>query len=126
MIIDDDLVDRMVCKRLLNSQHLAEELVFFSDAEAALQSMETEGEQHADVILLDINMPRMNGLEFLEALQSSNKIQFSGRIAVMMSVNLTSKMRAAIEQMPAVSGFLAKPLTTVDLLASGVMAGAAK
>ncbi|WP_299971734.1 hypothetical protein [uncultured Roseobacter sp.] len=49
MLIEDDLVDRMTCQRLLRRLDLTHELLCFADAEAALRSMETDERFEADV-----------------------------------------------------------------------------
>ena len=117
MLIEDDLVDRMTCQRLLTRLDLAEELLCFANAEAALLRMETDGSLEADVIFLDINMPRMNGLEFLQEIQKSEKVQFSGVVAVMVSTDLTAEMQMKFEEIQCVRAFIRKPMIADELAA---------
>ncbi|MDW3182108.1 response regulator [Roseobacter sp.] len=117
MLIEDDLVDRMTCQRLLRRLGLAEEVLCFADAEAALLSMETDGGFEADVIFLDINMPRMNGLEFLQEIHKSEKVQFSGVVAVMVSTDLTAELQMKFEEIQYVKAFIRKPMTADELAA---------
>lgn len=126
MLIDDDLVDRMACQRLLNRLHLADELLCLPDGEAAFHHMESDANFDADVIFLDINMPRMTGLEFLQAVDESKKIQFSGSVAVMVSIDLTPRMQAKFEQIPQVKAFIRKPMKTEELVAIATTIAAAK
>lgn len=117
MLIEDDLVDRMACQRLLRRLDLAEELLCFADAEAALLGMETDECFEADVIFLDINMPRMNGLEFFQEIHKSEKVQFSGVVAVMVSTDLTAELQMKFKEIPCVRAFIRKPMTADELAA---------
>ena len=67
LIVDDSRVVRKVARRIL------EELEFNCfEAEDGQKAMEACGESMPDVILLDWNMPVMNGIEFLRALRASD------------------------------------------------------
>ena len=64
LVVDDSRVIRMVARKIL------EELDFsIAEAEDGKEAMESCTQQMPDVVLLDWNMPNMNGLEFLKALR---------------------------------------------------------
>lgn len=67
MICDDDPSSRFVMKRLL-TQHLGCATIECEDGVDALTQIDR---QHVDLLLLDLNMPTMDGLEMLEAIRSS-------------------------------------------------------
>lgn len=68
LLIDDDGTDNFLHSRVLNKSGRVEEIVAFEHAEQALEYL--RGEQHpVDLIFLDINMPRMNGFDFLAAFE---------------------------------------------------------
>lgn len=66
LIIDDDDCDQFLCQRVIDRAGFDCELLQAYDGDEALELLKT-AKKFPDLILLDINMPRMNGHEFLEA-----------------------------------------------------------
>jgi CheY-like chemotaxis protein len=69
-LIDDDQIYQLTTRRLLEKHKLATTILPFQEAERALEYLKKharEPELLPDVIFLDINMPHMDGWEFLEA-----------------------------------------------------------
>ncbi|QJF50732.1 response regulator [Roseobacter ponti] len=124
MLIDDDLFDRIACQRLFDRLNLADEILCLADAEAAIRCMERDAEHHTDVIFLDVNMPRMTGLEFLDAITASTKVQFSGAVVVMLSTDLTSKLQMRFDEISCVKAYIRKPMTTEELIATATTVAA--
>lgn len=66
LVVDDSRVVRMVARRLLERQSFA-----VSEAQNGQEAMSMCYDTMPDMILLDWNMPVMNGLEFLKSLRAS-------------------------------------------------------
>ena len=66
MIIDDSEADRYLSEVIVSTMDPTLNIIFAEDGFEALEVLKASGET-PDLILLDINMPRMNGHEFLEA-----------------------------------------------------------
>ncbi|MCI4650166.1 response regulator [Phaeodactylibacter sp.] len=117
LLVDDNEADNYLHKLIISEAEVAESVVDQPDGKAALEYLEKGADQlPPDLIFLDINMPRMNGWEFLEAYaQLPDELQ-SAVVIVMLTTSVFSKDRERAERLPNFSGFLNKPLTEEDLL----------
>lgn len=79
LLVEDDEIDVEAIRRVFAKRRVANPLYVAHDGVAALQLL--RGESHSDaipqpcVILLDLNMPRMNGLEFLDHLRRDERLK---------------------------------------------------
>ena len=71
-MIDDDQDDREIFKEAIMNCNPSIKVIFAKDGIEALEILAL-GTKHPDVIFLDYNMPRMNGLECLKELKSNAK-----------------------------------------------------
>ena len=80
LLVEDDPADALLTREALNSQKLHVEIDVAEDGMAALERLRGEG-QHVDdallpdVILLDLNMPRMDGREFLAEIKADERFK---------------------------------------------------
>ena len=81
LLIEDDDIDIMSIKRTLKKKNIVNELVVAKDGIEALDILrgtnDVEKISPPKIILLDLNMPRMNGLEFLEEIRNDKVLQSS-------------------------------------------------
>jgi CheY-like chemotaxis protein len=111
LLVEDDTLDVMDAKRTLDKMGVLHLMQIAKNGEEALQylaKVETENpEAKPDVILLDLNMPKMNGIEFLTALRNSDYWK-----NVKVFVLTTSEEKEDKEQTKklGVSGYIVKPL----------------
>lgn len=116
MIIDDEAFDQKMYRRIIDRSGLVQKTLSFTAADHALDYLKTNTDQEIDLILLDINMPRMNGFEFLDAAISELGPQFAKACIVMLTTSLDPTDRERAAQYEIVRDLLNKPLTYDDLV----------
>lgn len=114
LMVDDDDDDYLLTKRAFKESKLLESLVRVSDGEEMLDYLHGTGEYaetkplKPDVILLDLNMPRMDGREALKQLKSDDSLR-----QIPVVVFTTSKAEEDIirSYQLGVNSFITKPVT---------------
>lgn len=110
MLIDDEMVDQKQYKRVLKRSGLVEEILSFTYADEAFEFLKSNGDAAVDVIFLDINMPRMDGFEFLERVESELDREVADAVIIMLTTSLDPNDRARASQFGIVRDFINKPL----------------
>ena len=73
LLVEDDAIDAEAIQRAFRQHRIANPFVVVRDGVEALAALRGESEvevPHPYVVLLDVNMPRMNGIEFLDAVRA--------------------------------------------------------
>lgn len=112
MIVDDSEPDQFICKAIIENENPVTTVLQAYDGQEALELLDSV-DQQPEVIFLDINMPRMNGHEFLEAY---NKREGNGAAVVIMLTS--SEQKEDKEKSMAykcVKSYIAKPLDATDI-----------
>jgi CheY-like chemotaxis protein len=117
LLIDDNHADNYFHRTLIEESGLAKEVKEFHLAEQALEFLREGSISGASLIFLDINMPRMNGFEFLEAFGNLNlATENETNIIVMLTASLNPLDEAKAATIPQVARFINKPLNPSLLL----------
>ncbi|WP_379092265.1 response regulator [Pedobacter sp. UC225_65] len=118
MVVDDNLIDQMITVRVLKTSYAEEEIILMESAAQALAYLNeniNKPELLPNLILLDLDMPIMNGIGFLNKFnQFADGLKDACRIVVLTASDVLSD----IEQMrshPNVLTLIPKPLNKYSL-----------
>jgi CheY-like chemotaxis protein len=75
LLVEDDDVDVMTVKRALRDLKVTNQLVPTGDGEEAINYLKTKSNTKPGVILLDLNMPKMDGTEFLTIVKADEALK---------------------------------------------------
>ena len=118
LLVDDDPTNNFLNERLLKRLDVAEHVLVAENGQAALAVLYqgTIGLQPGfpSLILLDIQMPIMNGIEFLQAYQQLSLAQQRATTVVVLTTSMDARDLARLDALPA-AGLLNKPLTPEKL-----------
>lgn len=106
-LIDDDDIQNLINSKIIELVNKEIETITFEGGESALLSLKNNDLDLPKLILLDINMPRMNGWEFIEKYENLG-LDVPVYI-VTSSINKQDQEKSA--SYSAIKGFISKPLT---------------
>lgn len=118
LLIDDDPVSNFINQRLLKNMQIAHEIKIVNNGKDGINCLMDHWfrtQKSPEVIFLDINMPVMNGFEFLEEF---NAMEFNNKDSVLIGILTTSSHPVDQETMKELGAhaFLNKPLTYDKIL----------
>lgn len=114
MVVDDNPIDRYIAEKTIRKYHFSKEVLQMPSAVEALRFISTSGTL-PEIILLDINMPEMNGFEFLAEYGALPEVIRAKTTVFMLSTSLNEDDIRTAEQNPFVKKFLNKPLNEETL-----------
>jgi len=106
LLVDDDDLDVMNVKRAFEKAKVPAPLYVASSGYEALEMLRSGAVPRRRLILLDLNMPRMNGIEFLERLRADPELR--GIPVVVLTTSADDRDRAAAYR-HCVAGYMIKP-----------------
>jgi CheY-like chemotaxis protein len=110
LLVEDDMIEVMKLTRAISSLKLPHEIIEASHGEAALELLEHH-KLKPDLILLDLNMPKMNGIEFLNNVK--NNIDLSYIPVIIFTTSSNPKDLIDVYRI-GISGYILKPLKYED------------
>jgi CheY-like chemotaxis protein len=114
LLVEDDEVDVMNVKRAFDKNRIANPLYVAGDGIEAMELLKAGRiPRERRIILLDLNMPRMNGIEFLRALRADPDLARTPVVVLTTSDDERDRINAYNLN---VAGYLLKPVTFVNFV----------
>jgi len=114
IVIDDDFINNVICQQVIKNELPETKIMIYTNSQQALEYIDaTYSVSGANkvVLLLDINMPALNGWDILDQLEdASGEVKHYLKVFLLSSsVTPEDKQKAAINHL--VCGYIEKPLT---------------
>ena len=115
MLIDDHEADNFYHQYVFQRMGVTEKVEIAENGFDALDFLKKENHLPPELIFLDINMPKMNGWEFLEEYRQLSEEQKSRVIILMLTTSVNPADRQKAETVPEINGYYSKPLNEAKL-----------
>lgn len=110
LLIEDDMIEVMKLNRAKGSLQLNHNVTEANNGEDALKLLEQK-DNLPDIILLDLNMPKINGIEFLNILKNDDRLKYIPTIILTTSNNQRDLLEC---YKIGIAGYILKPLKYED------------
>ncbi|MFJ1747730.1 MULTISPECIES: response regulator [unclassified Streptomyces] len=113
LLVEDDPADALLIEEALQEHGMARSITQAEDGLAALEYLRDTANPHPDLIVLDLNMPRMNGRELLTVLKDDPQL-LTIPVVVLTTSGAPDDVRSAYHQHA--NAYVVKPLDLDDFI----------
>ena len=110
LLIEDDMIEVMKLNRTISKLQLEHNIIEANNGEEALKILHKK-EELPDIILLDLNMPKLNGIEFLSILKNDEVLKYIPTVILTTSNNQKDLLEC---YKIGIAGYVLKPLKYED------------
>ncbi len=113
LLVEDDRVDAMTVTRALKEINVTNTLAHVENGEEALAYLSDDTQEKPCIILLDLNMPRMNGIEFLSIVKKDDAVKNIPVIVLTTSKDEGDRLESFNLS---VAGYMVKPVDYIQFV----------
>lgn len=111
LLVDDDPDDNMYHQIIIEEMNIVNRIDVALNGLEALAYLRRENQPPPEIIFLDLNMPKMNGWEFLEQYKDLSKEQKAKVVLVILTTSANPDHIKKAKEIDDVTGFETKPLS---------------
>jgi CheY-like chemotaxis protein len=108
LLVEDDRIDAMAVQRIVKELKIPNQLVHKIDGQEALEYLRNDNTGRPSVILLDLNMPRMNGIELLKIIKADDTLK---NIPVVFILTVKEDVERLENLNLGIAGYISKPVS---------------
>jgi CheY-like chemotaxis protein len=115
LLVDDDITTNYLNELLLSQLGITERILVAESGTQALGMLEhATGSDEPTLILLDVHMPGLTGIQFLEAYQRLPQAQQSATVIIVLTTTMGARDLGRLDEL-GIAGLVSKPLTKEKL-----------
>jgi len=123
LCVDDDPITLLLSRKVITKASFSNEIITAQNGEEALHyfntltqtNLDTKSNKLPQLVFLDLNMPIMNGWEFLDLFSSPDYSNFNNTKVIILSSTIDPEDIKKAKTYPMVVDFLSKPITSTML-----------
>jgi CheY-like chemotaxis protein len=113
LLVEDDEIDIKSVKRAFDELHITNPLNVTHNGEEALEYLKDGKNKKPGLILLDLRMPRMDGIEFLKVMKKEDELKIIPVVVLTTSKEEEDKIESFNL---GIAGYMMKPVSYIDLV----------
>ncbi len=113
LLVEDDNVDVMTVQRALKDLNIKNHLVSTANGEEALEYLKNNDNNKPSIILLDLNMPKMDGIEFLKIVKADKALK---KIPIVVLTTSSQEQDINESFKLSVTGYIVKPVDYAEFV----------
>jgi len=118
-VVDDDVIFQVIIQKIIERSEMFSAVSIFPNGKEAFLALKAASKQNEilpDIILLDINMPIMDGWEFMEVMSSMEDQNIKKINICISSSSIAEEDKNRAKIYPSILSYLSKPITVKNLL----------